>query len=64
MKMREKRGFYTGRGGGGGGGGGGGEMKGIFQLMALSAYLMAGLEKKKGKLMVGAGHEGFVADKR
>ena len=38
-------------------------MKGLSQLMAFSAYLMAGSEKK-GKLMVGAGNEGFVADRR
>ena len=38
-------------------------MKGLDQLMALSANLMDGLEKK-GKLMVGVGNEGFAADGR
>ena len=30
-----------------GGGGGGAQMKGLSQLMAFSAYLMAGSEKKR-----------------
>ena len=39
-------------------------MNGLGQLMALSAYLMAGSEKEKKNLMVGAGNEGFAADGR
>ena len=61
--MREKRGFYTGRGGGGGGGGGGNER--YLPINGLKCLFNGWFgKKKKGKLMVGAGHEGFVADKR
>ena len=43
---------------------GGGGMEGLGQLMALSAYLMAGSEKEKKILMVGVGNERFATDGR
>ena len=61
MKGKERKGLYIGRGGGGGGGGGGNEM--FLPINGLKCLLNGGF-KKKGKLMVGAGNEGFAADKR
>ena len=43
MKRKERKRVFI----KGGGGGGGGQMKGLGQLMALSAYLMAGSKKEK-----------------
>ena len=45
MKRKERKRVFI--KGGGGGGGGGVQMKGLGQLMALSAYLMAGSKKEK-----------------
>ena len=58
MKRKERKGLYIGRGGGGGGGGGGSKKEKGFKC------LLNGWFKKKGKLMMGARNEGFVADGR